>query len=50
MAVLVRADDFGYCQGVNRGILLAIEKGVINNVGMMVNMPYVKEALMLAYK
>lgn len=44
MAVLVRADDFGYCQGVNRGILLAIEKGVINNVGMMVNMPYVKEA------
>ena len=47
MGVYVRADDFGYCQGVNRGIVQAINQGVINNVGMMVNMPYANQAFKL---
>lgn len=37
--ILLRADDLGYSRAVNYGIYDAIHNGVINNVGVMTNMP-----------
>lgn len=37
--VIVRADDLGYSEAVNYGIAKTVHNGLINNVGMMVNMP-----------
>lgn len=36
--LLLRADDLGYSEGVNYGILRTIQSGVIRTVGLMVNM------------
>lgn len=36
---LFRADDLGYSEAVNYGVEKAVKEGVINNVGVMVNMP-----------
>lgn len=36
--ILLRADDLGFSEGVNYGILRAIENGVISDVGFMTNM------------
>ncbi|RMC52039.1 ChbG/HpnK family deacetylase [Lactobacillus sp. ESL0225] len=36
--LIIRADDLGYSKGVNYGIYESIKNGVINNVGVMVNM------------
>lgn len=45
--ILLRADDLGYSRAVNYGIYDAIDNGVINNVGIMVNMPSTKQGLEL---
>lgn len=45
--VLIRADDLGYSRAVNYGIYDAIHNGVINNVGVMVNMPSTSQGLAL---
>ena len=37
--VLFRADDLGYSEAVNYGIEKAVKKGLIQSVGVMVNMP-----------
>ena len=37
--LIVRADDLGYSEAVNRGIEHAVRKGVVRSVGMMPNMP-----------
>lgn len=37
--ILIRADDLGYSRAVNYGIYDAIHNGIINNVGVMINMP-----------
>jgi len=42
MNAIVRADDLGYSEAINYGIAKAIKQGIINNVGLMVNMPYAK--------
>lgn len=39
MKLIVRADDLGYSEAVNHGILKSVKDGIINNVGLMVNMP-----------
>lgn len=36
--MIIRADDLGYSKGVNYGIYESIKNGIINNVGVMVNM------------
>ncbi|MDF7669159.1 MULTISPECIES: ChbG/HpnK family deacetylase [unclassified Lactobacillus] len=36
--LIIRADDLGYSKGVNYGIYEAVKNGIINNVGVMVNM------------
>lgn len=40
--IIVKADDLGYSKGVNYGILDSVVNGVINNVGMMANMPWAR--------
>lgn len=39
MKLLTQADDYGFTQGVTYGILDCIEKGVLKNTGLFVNMP-----------
>lgn len=36
--ILLRADDLGYSEAVNYGIEKSVKEGIINNVGVMVNM------------
>lgn len=45
--ILIRADDLGYSRAVNYGIYDAIHSGIINNVGVMVNMPFTAHGLEL---
>lgn len=45
--VLIRADDLGYSRGVNYGIYDSVHKGIIKNVGVMINMPFTKHGLSL---
>lgn len=45
--ILVRADDLGYSRAVNYGIYDAIHNGIINNVGVMTNMPSTSMGLRL---
>lgn len=37
--ILVRADDVGYCRGVNYGIADSVWNGIIRSAGVMPNMP-----------
>ena len=46
--VIMNADDFGYTQGVTRGILEAHEHGVVSSTSLMVDMPGAAEAAALA--
>ena len=45
--LLIRADDLGYSRSVNYGIFDAVHFGIINNVGVMTNMPTTPYALEL---
>jgi len=38
MKMIVRADDLGHSEAVNYGILKSVQDGIINNVGLMVNL------------
>jgi predicted glycoside hydrolase/deacetylase ChbG (UPF0249 family) len=44
----VNADDFGYGAAVNKGIVEAVDRGVVTSASLMVNTPGVDEALGLA--
>lgn len=46
--LIVNADDFGYGAAVNRGIVEAIDHGVVTSVGLMVNTPGTADAVALA--
>lgn len=43
--VIINADDLGLDPGVNRGIIEAIERGVVTSATVMANMPAAAEAL-----
>jgi hypothetical protein len=43
--LIVNADDFGYTVGVNRGIIKAMECGVVTSTSMMANQPGTGDAL-----
>lgn len=45
--VIFRADDLGYSEAVNYGIKKSVVNGLINNVGVMVNMPYATHGIAL---
>ena len=42
---MVNADDFGYGPGVNRGILEAVDRGIVTSASLMVNTPGTLEAV-----
>ena len=44
MKMIIRADDFGFSEAVNYGILKAFQGGLVKNIGLMSNMPYAKQA------
>jgi predicted glycoside hydrolase/deacetylase ChbG (UPF0249 family) len=46
--LVINADDFGYAQGVNRGIITAHEARVVLSTSLMVDMPKAVEAAELA--
>ncbi|WP_341357021.1 chitin disaccharide deacetylase [Rossellomorea sp. y25] len=46
--VIVNADDFGLCRGVNYGIVDSHRFGIVNSTTMLVNMPGTLHALELA--
>lgn len=48
--IIVNADDFGYSEKVNEAITEAFIHGYINRTTLMVNMPAVSSALLLAQK
>lgn len=37
--IIVNADDFGYAEGVNRGVIEAHEHGIVTSASLMVNRP-----------
>lgn len=43
-SLIVNADDFGACEGVNRGIVEAHESGIVTSTSLMVNRPAAAEA------
>jgi predicted glycoside hydrolase/deacetylase ChbG (UPF0249 family) len=46
--LIVNADDFGYGAGVNRGIVEAVDRGIVTSTSLMVNTPGTAEAVRLA--
>jgi predicted glycoside hydrolase/deacetylase ChbG (UPF0249 family) len=46
--LIVNADDFGACSGVNRGIVEAHRRGIVTSASLMVGMPGTEEAARLA--
>lgn len=46
--LVVNADDFGACSGVNRGIVEAHRRGIVTSASLMVGMPGTEEAALLA--
>jgi predicted glycoside hydrolase/deacetylase ChbG (UPF0249 family) len=46
--LVMNADDFGVCSGVNRGIAEAHERGIVTSASLMVAVPGAEEAARLA--
>lgn len=42
--LIVNADDFGLCRGVNRGIIESAERGIVTSTSLMVRQPAAGEA------
>ncbi|HBF3871031.1 TPA: chitin disaccharide deacetylase [Clostridioides difficile] len=43
--IIINADDFGYCEAVNYGIISAHNNGIIRSTSMMANMPGVEHGV-----
>jgi len=46
--IIINADDFGLCDGVNRGIVQAHTQGILTSTTIMANMPAARQAVELA--
>ncbi len=46
--IIINADDFGLCDGVNRGIVQAHRHGVLTSATLMANMPAAEQAVQIA--
>ncbi|EOD00094.1 chitin disaccharide deacetylase [Caldisalinibacter kiritimatiensis] len=46
--LIINADDFGLTTGCNKGILYAMEKGVVTSTTIMINMPKAEETIKMA--
>lgn len=47
-ALIVNADDLGFCEGNTLGIFLAHLDGIVTSTTVMMNMPYARKALLMA--
>ena len=47
MKLVIRADDIGYSEAVNYGIMKSVKDGLISSAGLMPNMPYAQHGLKL---
>jgi hypothetical protein len=47
MKLIVNADDFGLSEGVNRGIILAHNQGIVTSTTAMVTMPWIDHGVSL---
>lgn len=47
MKIIINADDFGFSKSINNGIIEAYKKGLITTTTIMINMPYVEDAINL---
>lgn len=45
--LIINADDFGYCEAVNYGIISAHKNGIVSSTTMMANMPGVEHGVSL---
>ncbi|MGL4374493.1 MAG: ChbG/HpnK family deacetylase, partial [Turicibacter sp.] len=45
--LIINADDFGYCESVNYGIISAHQFGLVKSTTMMANMPAVEHGVQL---
>lgn len=43
--IIINADDFGFSKSINEGIIDAYKEGLISSTTIMVNMPYVEDAI-----
>ncbi len=48
--MIINADDFGLCEGVNKAVFEAHTRGVLTSATIMANMPAVDEAIAIAKK
>lgn len=48
--IIINADDFGLCRGVNKAVVQAYTDGVLTSATIMANMPAAREAVDLAKK
>jgi hopanoid biosynthesis associated protein HpnK len=48
--IIINADDFGLCAGVNKAVAKAHKEGVLTSATIMANMPAAKEAVRIAKK
>jgi len=46
--IIINADDFGLCEGVNRAVAEAHTKGILTSATIMTNMPAAAEAIEIA--
>ena len=47
MRLIVNADDFGYSEGVNEGIVMAYRQGIVRSTTLMVNQEGTEDAISL---
>ena len=45
---IVNGDDFGASAGINRGVMEALESGILTSASLMINMPGTAEAIVLS--
>ena len=47
MKLVINADDFGFSESINRGIINAFKSGIVSSATIMMNMPSVNHAVKL---
>ncbi len=45
MKIIINADDFGFSESINKGIIDAYQEGLISSTTIMINMPYAEDAI-----
>jgi len=48
VSLIVNADDFGQSRGINQGVVIAIERGIVTSASLMVRWPAAAEAAAFA--